>query len=214
MHGQYIPNFPDFKSYDPASNQWTFDWRRWFTALKKNPTKTIEDPESYAILADKKDLFIVKELEKNAQQNVADIAPLLGISLQGVKYHYDKKLVPSEIVKYYGFNVCALSEEVSAYHEILLKFTSSEEMNSFFTSVDKLFFVLGVSKLLHHNALMVRTYMLQSQVSSLFAFISQMANEGILESYSAVRQHFQRQRNTINILRALQPRKGIDFRLG
>jgi DNA-binding Lrp family transcriptional regulator len=188
--GQYIPNFPDFKFYDPVSNQWTFDWRGWFATLKNKPSKTIEDPESYAILADKKDLLIVKELEKNARISFTDIAPLLGMSLQGVKYHYDKRLVPTEIVKYFGFDVWPYPEEVSAYHEILLKFTSGQAMNSFFTLVDKLFFVLGVSKLLHEDTLMVRTYMLQSQVSNLFAFLSQMAREGFLESYSSVRHDF------------------------
>lgn len=188
--GQYIPNFPDFKFYNSVSNQWTFDWRGWFAALKNKPSKTIEDPASYAILADKKDLFIVKELEKNARISFADLAPLLGMSLQGVKYHYDKRLVPTEIVKYFGFDVWPYPEEVSAYHEILLKFTSDQAMNSFFTLVDELFFVLGVSKLLHENALMVRTYMLQNQVSNLFAFISQMAREGFLESYSSVRHDF------------------------
>ncbi|MGA2972557.1 MAG: winged helix-turn-helix transcriptional regulator [Candidatus Bathyarchaeia archaeon] len=188
--GQYIPNFPDFKFYDPVSNQWTFDWRGWFAALKNKPSKTIEDPESYAILADKKDLLIVKELEKNARISFTDIAPLLGMSLQGVKYHYDKRLVPTEIVKYFGFDVWPYPEEVSAYHEILLKFTSGQAMNSFFTLVHELFFVLGVSKLLHEDTLMVRTYMLQSQVSNLFAFLSQMAREGFLESYSSVRHDF------------------------
>ena len=190
LAGEYIPNFPAFKYYDPASNQWTFDWGRWLNALKRNPTKTIEDPESYAMLADEKDLMIIKELEKNARKSFAEIAPLLGISLQGVKYHYDKKLVPSEIVKYFGFDVWPYPEEVSAYHEVLLKFTSSVEMNRFFSLVDELFFVLGVSKVLHHNSLMVRTYMLQNQVWSMFSFFSQMAKEGMLESYSSVRQDF------------------------
>ena len=142
------------------------------------------------MLADEKDLMIIKELEKNARKSFAEIAPLLGISLQGVKYHYDKKLVPSEIVKYFGFDVWPYPEEVSAYHEVLLKFTSSVEMNRFFSLVDELFFVLGVSKVLHHNSLMVRTYMLQSQVWSMFSFFSQMAKEGMLESYSSVRQDF------------------------
>ncbi|MGA2789406.1 MAG: winged helix-turn-helix transcriptional regulator [Candidatus Bathyarchaeia archaeon] len=190
LTGEYIPNFPAFKYYDPSSNQWTFDWERWLNALKRDPTKTIEDPESYAMLADEKDLLIIKELEKNARQSFAEIAPLMGISLQGVKYHYDKKLVPSEIVKYVGYDVWPYPEEVSAYHEIFLKFTSTIEMNRFYSLVRELFFVLGVSKVLHENSLIVRTYTLQNQVWSMFSFFSQMAKEGIIESYSSVRQDF------------------------
>jgi DNA-binding Lrp family transcriptional regulator len=190
LTGEYIPNFPDFRYYDPASNQWTFKWGQWLAGLGKKPSKTIEDPVNYAMLADKKDLLIVKELEKNARRSFADLAPLLGISLQGVKYHYDRKLVQTRIVKYFGFDVWPYPEEVSAYHEVLLKFTSTQAMNKFFSLVSELFFVLGVAKVLRQNALLVRTYTLQTQVSSMFAFLSQMAREGVLESYSSVRQVF------------------------
>ncbi len=188
--GQYIPNFPNFKYYDPVSNRWTFDWRRWLIALKRKPTETIEDPERYVTRADKKDIMIVKELEKNARTSFADMAPLLGISLQGVKYHYDKKLVPTGIVKYFGFDVWPYPEEVSACHEVLLEFSSKLAMNRFFSMANELFFVFGVAKVLRRDALMIRTYILQNQVWSMFAFLSEMAKQGILESYSAVRQDF------------------------
>lgn len=190
LTGQYIPNFPDFKYYNAASNQWTFDWHRWLLALKRNPTETIEDPESYVTLADKKDILIVKELEKNARKSFADMARLLRISLQGVKYHYDKKLVPTGIVKYFGFEVWPYPEEVSARHEILLEFTSNLAMNRFFSLVHELFFVIGAAKVIGQNSLLVRTYMLQNQVPNLFAFLSQIAKQGMLESYSSVRQDF------------------------
>ncbi len=188
--GEYIPNFPDFNSYDPIHNQWTFWWERWLAALSKKPSKTIEDPASYDTLVDKNDLLIVKELQKNGRRSFADLAPLLKMSLQGVKYHYDKKLVPTGIVKHFAYDVWPYPEEVSAYHEMLLKFRSNQAMNSFFSLVDKLFFVLGVAKVAHQNSLMVRTYTLQNQVSNLFAFFSQMAKYGMLESYSSVREDF------------------------
>lgn len=188
--GEYIPNFPNFDYYNPTSNEWTFQWARWLAALSKKPTERIEDPTSYETLADSKDMVIVKELEKNARKSFAQLAPLLGISLQGVKYHYDKKLVPSGIVKYFGFDVWPYPEEVSAYHEILLNFRNSQDMNRFYCLARKLFFVLGVAKVLHQNALFVRTYILQNRVPSLFAFLSQLALEGRVESYSAVRQNF------------------------
>jgi len=56
-----------------------------------------------------------------------------------------------------------------------------------------------MSKVLHQNSLLVRTYTLQTQVPSLFTFLSQMAQEGLLESYSAVRQDFmEREAQTIS----------------
>ena len=192
LTGEYIPNFPAFRYYNPATNQWSFAWNKWLDGLKRKPSKIIEDPPSYAVRSDRKDLLIVRELQKNARRSFADLAPILGISLQGVKYHFDKKLVPSGIVKNYWFDVWPYPEEVSAYHEILLEFPNKEAMNRFFSLVDELFFVLGVAKILRQNALLVRTYVVQAQVPSLFAFLSQMAQRGLLESYSTVRQSFSR----------------------
>jgi len=59
-------------------------------------------------------MLIVRELEKDGRKSFAELAPLLGISLQGVKYHYDKKLIPTAIVKYFGFDILPYPEEVAA----------------------------------------------------------------------------------------------------
>ncbi len=190
LTGQYVPNFPNFKYYNPALNEWTFPWKSWLIALKRKPTRTLEDPKDYRNLADKSDMLIVKELEQDARKTFADIAPKLGITLQGVKYHYDRRLVASGIVKYFGFDVWPYPEEVSAYHEILLEFTNSLAMNRFYSLLGELFFVLGAAKVLRQNSLLVRTYMLQRQVSSMFSFFSKMTQRGYLKSYSAVRQDF------------------------
>ena len=199
LTGEYIPNFPNFSYYSSTSNEWTFQWGSWLAAMSKKPTQTIEDPEGYGIRADKKDMLIVKELQKNGRKSFAELAPLLGISLQGVKYHYDKKLVPTGIVKYFGFDVWPYPEEVSAYHEILLNFKNSQDMNRFVSLVPELFFVLGIAKVLRQNALIVRAYSLQKQVPNLFTFLSEMTQKGHLESYSAFRQNFvQRDVQTIS----------------
>jgi DNA-binding Lrp family transcriptional regulator len=187
--GEYIPNFPSFDYYNPVKSEWTFQWGRWSAALSKGPARTIEDPVSYALRADKKDMLIVRELEKDGRKSFAELAPLLGISLQGVKYHYDKKLVPTGIVKYFGFDILPYSEELGACHEILLNFRNAREMNAFYSLVSNLFFVLGVTKVLHQNALLIRTYTLQNHAQSLFNFLSEMAHQGHLQSYSAVRQN-------------------------
>ncbi len=190
LTGQYVPNFPNFKYYNPALNEWMFPWKSWLAALKRKATRTLEDPKDYRNVADKSDMLIVKELEHDARKTFADIAPKLGITLQGVKYHYDRKLVASGIVKYFGFDVWPYPEEVSAYHEILLEFTSSLAMNRFYSLLGELFFTLGAAKVLRQNSLLVRTYMLQRQVSSMFSFFSKMTQRGYLKSYSAVRQDF------------------------
>ena len=211
--GEYIPNFPNFNYYNAATNEWTFQWGRWLASLKKIPSAMLEDPSGYAIHADKKDMLIVRELQKNARRSFAELAPLLGISLQGVKYHFDKKLVPSGIVRYFNFDVLPYPQELSAYHQIILRFSNAKNMNRFYSTMGEMFFVLGVAKVLRQNTLIVETYTLQTQVRSLFNFLSEMAREGILESYSAVRQDLvERQPQTIPY-ELFDQERGWDFDL-
>jgi DNA-binding Lrp family transcriptional regulator len=198
--GDYIPNFPDFDYYSPATKQWRFEWSRWLTALRNSRiTEVIGDPKDYSRKADLKDMLIVQELELNARKSFAELAPILGITLQAVKYRFDRRLIPSGIVKYYNYDMVPFPVEASAYHEVMLEFTSAKAMNSFYSLMNQLFFVLGVAKVLGRNALVARTYILQSQSRSMFTWLSQLVNAGILESYSAVRLAFEgRQMQTIS----------------
>ena len=190
LTGDYVPNFPNFDYYNSRTHEWTFPWDLWFTRiLNAKPKSTIDDPERYEVLVDKKDLLILNELEINARRSFSELAPKVGISLHGVKYHFDKKLVPLGIVENIQFNVVPYPKEVSAFHEIMLEFNSKLDMDKFYSVIPELFFVIGSSKILGRNAILLRTYILESQLSKLFTFFSQLAKAGVLQSYSAVRKN-------------------------
>lgn len=189
--GEQYPNFPNFKYFNPVANEWKVPWGLWLKALSRvTPTKTMDDPKSYSVLVGRKDLLIIKELEKNARRTFADLAPIVGITLQGVKYHFDKILVPKGIVQNFAFDLHPYPIEVSAYHEVMLEFTNKRNMNKFYSLIGDLFFVLGVSKVLRKNSLLIRTCILQSQLLNMFKFFSEMAKSGMLDSYSSVRLSF------------------------
>jgi len=185
--GDYVSNFPDFEYYDPVASLWRFEWEGWLAALAGGELSEVpSEPDGYATIVDKKDLLIIKELEHDARRSFSDIAPLIDASAQAVKYRYDK-LLASGIVKYFQFKVFAFPIEVTAYHEIMLEFNSENDLKKFFNLVPKLFFIAGVAKVLRRNALMVQTFMIESQVPKMLSFFSEMARIGTLKSYSAVR---------------------------
>jgi DNA-binding Lrp family transcriptional regulator len=193
-----IPNFPDFSCYDPKLKQWSFRWSHWLRAAKTLGPTIIEDPRDYGLHADHRDLLIVKELQTNGRKSFAKLAPLLGISLQAVKYRYDR-LASSGIIKHFEFDVYPFPVEISAYHEVMLHFTSVKSMNRFLTLIAKLFFVIAVAKVLKQNALAVRTYLPETQVANMFIFFSELAKAGLLSSYSSVRLNLaSRQTQTIS----------------
>jgi len=199
--GDSFPNFPDFSNYNSGTNEWTFDWEGWLSMLNdaRPATRTIADPQESTVDVDKVDLQIIENLELNARASFTDIARDVHLSPQAVKHRFDSKLVPSGLVKEFLFDVVPYPLETAAVHEVMLRFNSSEAMNKFFSLVEKLFFVIIVAKVVKQNALMIRTYTLQSQVSAMFDFFSEMTRSGLLESYSAVRLHFStRKQQTIS----------------
>ena len=197
--GDYVPNFPNFKYYDSHSKSWTFPWETWLTTLKKiRPEEDLEDPERYAVLADKKDILMVRELERNARKTFAELTPLLKMTLQGVKYRYDRRLGPTGLLSPIGYDIYPYPAEISAYHEIMLEFPSKSALDKFYSLRYEMFFVHGLAKILRRNAILARTYTAQSQLSSMLGFFSGMAKAGLLVSYSPIRMIFtSRQTETI-----------------
>lgn len=188
--GDSKPNFPNFQYYDPRSKRWSFEWMKWLDDVRKQKIdRTIEDPPTYRMLLDKKDLLIVKELEKNARKPLADLAPMLKMSVTAVKYRYDK-LTNSGTTQQYALDVHAFPVEISAYHEIMLDFASSQKMNRFYSFLGQLPFILSVAKVLKRNTLLVRTYIPETQLMNMFTFLSELTNARLLLSYSCLRLNF------------------------
>lgn len=190
LTGDYAPNFPNFRYYDPNLRNWRFKWRQWINILNDETRKQVaSDSNRHPINVDKKDLLIIKELEKNARIPLAAMAPQLGMSLPGVKYRFDK-MVLAGLVQPIAFDVYPYPLEVSAYHEVMLEFMTRHAMNRFLSLTPKLFFIHGVAKVLNSKTLIVRTYILESQLRNMFAFFSEMAQDGMIEAYSSVRLQF------------------------
>jgi DNA-binding Lrp family transcriptional regulator len=186
--GDSHPIFPDFSNYNFSSGDWTFDWDGWLQEVTYGePTGTIKDPQGQPMNSEQTDLKIVACLELNGRMSFTDIAEKINISPQTAKYHYDRKLVDRGVVEHFDFLVAPYPVEMSAYHEFMLEFADSHSMNRFFSVVRKLFFIAHLSKALRKNTLLVRTRMIDSKVGNMFTFFSEMANVGLLTSYSAVR---------------------------
>jgi DNA-binding Lrp family transcriptional regulator len=186
--GDQYPNFPDFKYFNLRRNEWTLPWGRWINMLGRiRPSDEELDPSSYRTMSDKRDLIIMKELEKNARKSFTEIAEVVGITAQAVKQRFDKKLLPNGMVRNFAMDVTPYPIEVSAYHEIMLEFSNELALRRFFALRDRLFFILGASKVFKQNSLLVRTCILDSQVPKMFNFFCEMAGAGLLKSYSALR---------------------------
>ena len=191
MLSDFLTDGINFEHYFPRKKQWKFQWDGWLKGIaKQRLTRTVEDPRDYSIRLDHKDLVLVRELEGNARKRFVDLSPMLGITLQAVKYRYDKKLAQNGVVENYAITVLPFPPEVSAFYEILCEFPNSSSMNRFYSYLPELFFVIGRAKGLKRDSLVLRVCILNSQISALFEFLSELCKRRILSSYSAVRLRY------------------------
>jgi DNA-binding Lrp family transcriptional regulator len=189
--GDTLPLNLNFQYYDAFDRAWRFAWDKWFEKLiQLKAIRRIDDPGNYARVADKHDLFIVKELQKNGRARLAGIARIMGMTLPGVKYHYDR-MVARGVCKHFWIEVFPCPIEVSAVYDIMLDFPSRESMNKFFSFVNNLFFFIDVAKVIGRSSLLVRAHIPEMQVSNMFQFLSELTRRRALTSYSALRLRFE-----------------------
>jgi DNA-binding Lrp family transcriptional regulator len=212
--GDMLPLNLDFRCYDTAKRIWRFPWNEWYEKLLRlKAAKKIEDPEGYTRLADKHDMFIVKELQKNARTRFSRLAPLLGMTLPGVKYHYDR-MVARGVCKHFAIDVFPFPIEISAVYDVLLEFPSRERMNRLFSIVNDLFFFIDVTKVVGKNSLVLRAYIPEMQVSNMFQFLSELARRKMLVSYSALRLRFETRASQTISYELFDEKKGWIFDYG
>lgn len=197
--GESFPLNLNFHCYDSESQTWRFPWDKWLKRLmRQKAVRRVNDPANFNRVVDKHDLLIVKELQKNGRTTLAALAPAMGMTLPGVKYHYDR-LKARGVCRDFSIEMLPYPIEVSAVYDVMLDFPSREQMNKFFSFVDSLFFFLDVAKVMGKNSLVLRSFVPETQVSNMFQFLSELTRRKMLTAYSALRLRFEtRQRQTIS----------------
>jgi len=187
--------FPSFEFFDPKARTWLLDWDRWLRdSVEPRKTLAISDPSAYEVVADKMDLLILKELQKNGRKRFSEISEVLGVTLQAVKHRFDSNIIKKGMIQHYVFKFVPYPVELSDLREVRLEFPDDRTMNRFFSAGIKFPFVRSVSKVLGKAALMIRTIVPQASQREFFGFISNLAKRGLISDYSTIRLHPEGQR--------------------
>jgi DNA-binding Lrp family transcriptional regulator len=90
--------------YDLENDEWDFKWDDLIGEIENAPTElpmTLKDPDAFPILADRTDIFILKELEKDATISLTELASKLNTSIQNVHYHFKKHIEERSLIEGY-----------------------------------------------------------------------------------------------------------------
>ncbi len=179
------------KWFDDDKETWVFPWEKWLDEVSSSESElpyTLKDPESFPLKADETDLFIVKELEKDATVNLASIARKFGTTLQNIRYHYEKHVVRHGLIETFQIAILPLDRATSDILFFVFKFSDSEKMGKFARSLLDKPFVAILGKILNENALVSQVYLPRYEFRNFIDALSKLARENFLENYEYVLQ--------------------------
>jgi len=177
--------------FDGLSEKWTFLWDKWIKEIStegKDLPYTLIDPDDFPIRADKTDLLILKELEKDATVDLKDIAKTIGTSLQNVHYHYKMHVLKKRLIETFQIGILPFDRTLSDMFFFVFKFGNYEKLAKFALSLLDKPFVGLVGKILGENGLVAQAYLPRLEFRNFVESLSKLARADYLQSYDYIIQ--------------------------
>lgn len=177
--------------FDGKRAAWVFPWDEWLQEVYSSESAlpyTLKDPESFPLKADATDLFIVKELEKDATISLARIAKKLGTTLQNVRYHYERHVIRHGLIEAFQTAILPFDRATSDMLFFIFKFSDSEQLGKFAHSLLNKPFMFILGKVLNENSLISQIYLPRQEFRSFIDALSKLARMKLLERYDYVFQ--------------------------
>jgi len=191
------------KWFNHNHGEWSLPWNEWMQEiLTRKATKlpyTLEDPKDFPLKGDYIDIFILKELEKDANIRLTKIAQMLDLTPEAVLYHYRKHVTEQGLIE--GFEVLfyRFDKEVSDFSVFVFKFEDKDKMIRFALSLLNKPFVYTLGKVLGENALVAHILLPRTEYRKFKEVLSKLIKRGFLQTYEYVMEDFgARDRQTIS----------------
>lgn len=184
----YIPL--NSKYFNPESKMWIFDWEKWLQEVENEKAElpyTLIDPEDFRLKADYIDLFIIKELEKDATTTFKDIANKLGISPQLVRYHYYNHVTGKGLLESFETTVFYFGRDAD-FIFFIFTFKDWEKLAKFASSLMDKPFVRTLGKILGRSELYGYLYLPRNEFRRFLDALSKLIKKGFLQTYQYVIQ--------------------------
>ena len=181
----YLP-YVSFEWYDFEKKQWNFYWDRWIneiTNASNEIPRIIRDPEKYEILADKIDLLILKELEKNAMRDFMKLAKILGISHQTVHYRWHNHIIKRNLITQYSTAFKPYPFIITDFYLFIIDFTNQDSLAKFCNASLRKPFIISYAKIIGKNSLIVAIQIPKLEFSNLINALNSLYKKNLVENF-------------------------------
>jgi DNA-binding Lrp family transcriptional regulator len=178
-------SIPNFEYYDLAKRQWRFEWETWLRRLSDpKPSRPAEtDLQQLKQSFDKKDLVILKELMKNARVTLASLARMIGTTVPGAKYRFDK-IREKGLTHEFVVEFLPYPPEISDLYDVRLDFKNESSLLSKASAFLALPFTLHQSRIRGMNSVAARVYLPRGEMNNLYTLLSRLVRNGTLTNFA------------------------------
>ena len=176
----------DFDWFDFQSKSWNFQWKGWIDEVQngseKLPQKLME-PETYPIQADKTDILILKELEKDATAKFTKLAEVAKMTPQAVRYRYNKHVIGRSLITDYQVARLRYPLPTSDMCCLIVDFENEDKLAKFANSLQNKPFIFSYGKVIGKHSLVIHTYTPKTEFSKLIDSMSRLAENKLIRSF-------------------------------
>jgi len=173
------------KWFNPKTKTWNFDWDGWVneveTATADLPI-VLTEPKDFSVRADEIDVFMLKELEKDATISFKRLAERLNISPQLVRYHYYNHLIGRDLLEGFKVTVFHFGNDSESFF-FTFTFDEGQTLSRFASSLLDKPFVTAIGRILGKNQLYGYLSFPRSEFRAYLGILSELVRSGFLTDY-------------------------------
>jgi len=180
---------PNFQWYNFKEKEWKLEWQEWINDIQNASSKTPEaliENKDYETIADKADLLIIKELEKDATIDLKRMAILLQITPQGLGNRYKTHIIRRQLVAGYNVDIYPFPIEISELYNFILDFTDPKTLAKFVNASNEKPFMVSYAKAIDSNTLITNIYIERKEFPNLNDTLNQLHSQNIIRKFSYI----------------------------
>jgi|Deesub1362B_J571_1020462.scaffolds.fasta_scaffold00003_674 DNA-binding Lrp family transcriptional regulator len=177
---------PTMTWFDLKINDWRFDWQGLIKEIEISSTYlpyTLRDPADFPILADEMDVFILKELEKNAIVSFREIAKKTGTTPQNIYYHYHHHIVANRLIEDFQIYLRKYDPMCSVLPYFIIDFHDKDIFAKVANSLRNKPFVEVLGKILGRNTLFISANLPLNEFVNMLNTLNEMVALGYINEY-------------------------------
>ena len=177
---------PNFDWFDFESKAWKFQWHQWINEVfeaSETLSERLLEPEKYQIMVDETDIFLLKELQKDAFVEFTKIADTLKMSPQGVRYRYYKHIMKHGLITDYEIAIFPYPLLVSDMCSFIVHFQNEEALAKFSNTLSNKPFIINYGKIIGRNSMLMHSYTPKTEFPNFMNTLNSLVKRNLITDF-------------------------------